>query len=401
MRLLWVKLGGLWPPTSGGRLRSFHLVRELSKKNEVTLVTTHAPGDENGLAERLPSCAVVSVPHEAPRQGSAAFLGALAASWASPLPVDLWKWRVPGLARRIGELVAEVRPDICIADFLVAVPNIPVNAHVPTVLFEHNVEHMIWRRLALVERRLLRRGLLEVEWRKMRRFEARACRNAALTVAVSKADATLLETYAPEGTFRDVPTGVDTDYFQPSSAGEVPGEIAFLGSMDWFPNEDGARYFIEEILPEVRRAVPGASFTVIGRNPSAGLASKAERAGVRLTGTVEDVRPLVLRAAALVVPLRIGGGTRLKIFEALAMGKAVVSTGIGAEGLPLVPGEHFIQADCPEEFARAVANLLVDAPRRRELGRNGRELVEKHHSWSEAARVFERRCEEVIHAHQG
>jgi glycosyltransferase involved in cell wall biosynthesis len=399
LRLLWVKLGGLWPLTSGGRLRSFHLVRELSKTNEVSIVTTHTPGNDPDLAERLPFCSVVSLPYEAPRQGSLPFLGALVASWVSSLPVDLWKWRVPALTRRVGELLREFRPDVCVADFLVAVPNIPPDGKTPTVLFEHNVEHLIWKRLASVERGFLRRSALELEWRKMRRYESRACTEVDLTLAVSAVDSEILRANAPQAALRDIPTGVDTDYFRPAGAAEVPGAIAFLGSMDWFPNEEGVLYFIESILPAIRREAPEATFTVIGRNPGPRLQAAAANADVRLTGTVGDVRPLVASASVVVVPLRVGGGTRLKIFEALAMGKAVVSTSIGAEGLPVVPGEHFLRADHPQDFARDVVQLLREPRRRRELGRAGRALVETRHSWCEAAREFERNCREVIHAH--
>src|SRR6185503_7113005 len=142
----------------------------------------------------------------------------------------------------------------------------------------------------------------------------------------------------------------------------------FTGSMDWYPNEDGILYFADTILPLIRRECPDAQVTVVGRDPSARLRAAASGRGVRLTGTVEDVRPYMSDAAVYVVPLRVGGGTRLKIFEALAMGKPVVSTTVGAEGLPLVPGKHYLRADEPADFARAVVALLRDPARRRRLG---------------------------------
>src|SRR5437899_2078089 len=166
--------------------------------------------------------------------------------------------------------------------------------------------------------------------------------------------------------------------------------------MDWYPNEYAVRYFLEAILPRVRDEVPDASFTVAGRRPGASLVAAAEASGALVTGTVPDVRPYLAEGAVYVVPLRIGGGTRLKIFEALAAGKAVVSTTVGAEGLPLVPGVHFLQADDPGEFARAVVSLLRDPGRRRALGEAGRRLVEERFAWPAVAREFENRCKEAV-----
>jgi sugar transferase (PEP-CTERM/EpsH1 system associated) len=398
MRILWVKVGGLWPPNAGGRLRSFHLASELARRHDVVVATTHAEGeDEAALRRAVPQLAqVLSFPHAAPKQGSAAFAAALARSWASPLPVDLWRWRVPALRREVARRLARGDFDLCVADFLAAVPNVPADAPVPTVLFAHNVEHVIWRRLAEVETTAVRRALLEVEWRKMRRFEAAACRRASLTLAVSEADKAGLEALAPGARVAVVPTGVDTSFFRPEDGRDGEAGIVFTGSMDWHPNEDAVLHFLGSILPLVRRELPGARLTIVGRNPSERLRAACAAAAAHVTGTVDDVRPFVASASVCVVPLRIGGGTRLKIFEALAMGKAVVSTAVGAEGLPLVPGEHYLHADDPAAFAASVVSLVRDRERRRRIGAAGRRLVEEQYGWSRAARTFDERCSEVL-----
>ncbi|MBI3932744.1 MAG: glycosyltransferase [Acidobacteria bacterium] len=391
-----MKLGGLWPLDAGGRLRSYHVVRELSERHAVTVLTTHGPGEEAAaLAEALPRCETVSFPHAAPKHGSAAFAAALLRSWLSPLPVDLRRWRVAALQAEARRRLAAGAADLCVADFLTAVPNLPVRSSTPVVLFEHNVEHVIWRRLAEVERRPWRRLPLELEWRRMRRFEGRACAGAALTVAVSEADRRALAGLAPQARVEAMPTGVDTGYFHPNGTRVLPGGLVFSGSMDWYPNEDAMLHFVTEVLGRIREEVPDASLTVAGRNPSVRLRSAAEAAGVRVTGTVADVRPFVAEAAVFVVPLRVGGGTRLKILEALAMGKAVVSTTVGAEGLPLEPGVHYLRADDPETFARAVVSLLLDPVQREALGEAGRRLVLGRHSWARAARAFEELIAEV------
>ncbi len=397
MRLIWVKVGGLWPVNTGGRIRSFHMLRELSRRHAVTLLTTHGPSeDPRLLAAALPECEVVSIPWALAKRGSARFALALVRSWLSSLPVDLYKARVPALRREVERRLACGGVDLVVADFLLAAPNLACTAAPPTVLFAHNVEHVIWQRLGEVERRAWRRILLSLESRKMRRYEARACAQARLTIAVSDADRELLAAAAPGASVRAVPTGVDIDYFAPDGVAEVPGRLVFTGSMDWYPNEDGIAHFIEAVLPRVRREVPAATLTVVGRNPSDRLRDAAAAAGVRVTGLVDDVRPHMAEAAVYVVPLRIGGGTRLKIFEALSMAKAVVSTAVGAEGLPLAPGRHFLQADEPAAFAEAVTSLLRDSARRRAIGAAGRRLVEERYSWSKVVDEFEKQCGEVL-----
>jgi glycosyltransferase involved in cell wall biosynthesis len=401
MRILWVKVGGLWPLNTGGRLRTFHTISELSRRHRVHVLTTHGPSDEpDGLVARLPHCErVLSVPHRIPKQGSAQFAISLAQSWLSPLPIDVWKCRVPALRREVERLLATGGIDVCVADFLAATPNIPFGGPVPVVLFEHNVEHMIWKRLSENASQVWRRVILECEWRKMRRYEARTCSKADLTVAVSEIDRALLAANVPHARIRSIPTGVDTTFFTPNGSCEQPESLVFTGSMDWFPNEDAILHFMDAILPRIREEIPRVALTVVGRSPTPRLRAAAAGAGVKVTGTVDDIRPHVAEAAVYVVPLRIGGGTRLKIFEALAMGKAVVATTVGAEGLPLIPGDHFLQADDPAEFARAVVSLLRDPVQRRSLGAAGRRLIEERYSWSHVAREFEERCEEALTNH--
>jgi glycosyltransferase involved in cell wall biosynthesis len=400
MEILWVKVGGLWPLDTGGRLRSFHIVAELSRRHAVTLLTTHGPADDPaGLARHLPGCRVVSVPHAAPKRGSVGFAAALARSWLSRHPVDLWRCRVPALRRAVARRLAGGRVDLCVADFLAATPSVPLDGPTPVVLFAHNVEHLIWKRLGEAETRRGPRALLGLEWRKMRRAEADACDRARLTIAVSEEDRARLAAGAPRARVAAVPTGVDTEYFTPGGPAERPAALVFVGSMDWYPNEDAVRYFADAILPLVRREVPAASLTVVGRNPTSRLRAMAAAAGIEVTGTVADVRPHLGAGAVCVVPLRIGGGTRLKIFEALAMGKAVVSTAIGAEGLPLADGEHYLRADDPARFAGAVVSLLRDPGRRRALAGAGRRLVETRYSWAQVAREFEARCKEAVTSH--
>jgi glycosyltransferase involved in cell wall biosynthesis len=397
MRILWVKPGGLWPLDTGGRLRTFHTVAELSRRHRVVLLTTHRPDeDKDALAAQLPHCErVLSFPHHPPK-GGLRMAGALVQSWLSDMPVDVWKWGVAPLREEVVRLLAAGEVDLCVADFLVSLANVPLGGTVPVVLFEHNVEHLLWKRVSAVEHRPWQRLLLEIEWRKMRRYEAKACARASLTIAVSEPDRASLSAAAPRARVRDVPTGVDTSYFVPNGATEAPSGLVFTGSMDWYLNEDAILHFAHDVLPLIQREVPDVSLTVAGRKPSARLRAATAGLPIEITGRVDDIRPYMSRAAVYVVPLRGGGGTRLKIPEALAMGKAVVSTTVGAEGLPLVSGEHFIRADDPAEFAASVVSLLRSPQRRKALGAAARRLMEERYSWAQVVREFEARCKEAV-----
>src|SRR5580765_5806384 len=405
MRILWVKMGGLSPATTGGRVRSLNTISELARSHQVTVITTHGQGDDpDGLKRQLAHCErVLSVPYAVPKRGSAAFAASVAGSWFSHYPVDLWKWRVRGVRREVRAALAKGDIDLVVADFLFAAVNVGMTGDVPVLLFEHNVEYLIWQRLAHLESNPWKRALFEMEWRKVRACEADACRRANLTLAVSDDDKERLAELGAGIRAASIPTGVDTEYFKPCGAAEVPARLVFSGSMDWHPNEDAVCYFVDTILPRIRAEAPAASFTIVGRNPSAHVRELAAQSGVIVTGTIDDVRPSIGEASVYVVPLRAGSGTRIKIFEALAMGKAVVSTTVGAEGLALESGHHFLAADTPHDFATAVIRLLRDPARRQALGDEGRALVEANYSWAMVARQFEEHCEKVIaeHAYAG
>ncbi len=224
------------------------------------------------------------------------------------------------------------------------------------------------------------RAYLRLQARNLERAERRWLPRVRLNVAVSDADAAMLRRLAPGARVVAIPNGVDTDFFAPAPPGPREGCV-FTGGTDWWPNKDALDWFAAEVLPLLRRE---------GRAPPVvwiGHASEADRAayaavGVTLTGYVDDIRPLVARASCFIVPLRIGGGTRLKILNAWAMGKAVVSTAIGAEGLRTRPGENILLADDPQDFAAAISSVLRDSALRRRLGREGRRTVEEHYSWS-------------------
>ena len=377
------------------------MLSALSRQHHVTLVTTHGPDDDaQQLAARLAHCdRVISLPYRPPKVGGRAFVRAVARSWLSSYPVDLWKWRVPAVSGAVKSLLLEAEPfDAVVADFLFAEPNVPRWPRTPMVFFAHNVEHQIWRRLASVEPQRWRRAVLEVEWRKMRQCETAAVQRADVTVAVSDADRDQFLDAVPQATVHVVPTGVDTTFFAPGGRPQVPRRLVFSGSMDWYPNEDALIDFAAHVWPRLRARHPDISMTVVGRNPTARLRAAAADAGIDVTGTVDDVRPFIDEAQVYVVPLRVGGGTRLKIFEALAMAKPVVSTTIGAEGLPVTSGKDIAIADEPASFADAVVRLIRDDAARQQLETAARTLVVQRYDWSAVAQDFEDALARVCHS---
>ena len=371
----------------------------MSRRHDVVVLTTHGPHEDGAaLRQHLPACREVrSRPFAAPKYGSARFIGALARSWGSRYPVDVWKWRHPSI-RDEAEALAASGFDVVVADFIFAAVNAPWRSGVPIVYFAHNVEHLIWKRLCAEESRRWRRVLLELEWRKLRRYEAATAARASLTIAVSPDDRASLAASSPTAHVVATPTGVDTEFFAPTATPVRPRHVVFSGSMDWYPNEDAVLHFVNDVLPAVRAALPDVTFTVIGRNPGTRVRGLEAVPGVRVTGTVDDVRPFVADAAVCLVPLRIGGGTRLKIFEALAMGKAVLSTTIGAEGLSLVPDRHIALADGARDFARALVDLLQDPARGRAMAEAGRHLMVTRYGWPRVVDDFEARLHDARYA---
>jgi glycosyltransferase involved in cell wall biosynthesis len=260
------------------------------------------------------------------------------------------------------------------------------------VLFTHNVETEIWRRHAETATSWLRTRLYRQQWKRMLRFESRTLARFDRVLAVSDVDRDTFQRLYPGKLTAPaivIPTGVDTTFFAPQERASTSRRLVFTGSMDWLPNVDGVLYFCREILPLVRNAIPDVTFTIVGRAPTHTVRKLAEEPGVEVTGRVEDVRPYLADAVAYVVPLRIGGGTRLKIFEAMAAGRAVVSTNVGAEGLPTVHGRHLLLADTPEEFSQAVITLLRNAALREAIEREARALVTTHYDWRQAAAHLE------------
>jgi glycosyltransferase involved in cell wall biosynthesis len=306
----------------------------------------------------------------------------------------------------------ENRFDAMICDFLAASLNFPRELKTPCLLFQHNVESSLWERQAEHEPNLVKRAVFKLEAAKMLAYERATVRRFRDIIAVSEHDRALMLEMTDAASITVVPTGVDLAQY--SAAAEANGEggssssaavaaereplVVFLGSMDWEANVDGVDYFCREVWPEVLRAVPGARFRIVGRNPHPRVKRLAS-ASVEVTGTVPSVIEHLREAAVFVVPLRVGGGTRLKIFEAMAMGKAVVSTSIGAEGLEVEHGRDLLLADDAQSFTDSVITLLRDRELRARFEEAARRLAAQH-DWSVVTRRFEEALEKATERRQ-
>ena len=404
MRILWLKTELLHPVDKGGRIRTYNMLRELKRDHEITYLALDdgaAGANEKKLATEY--ChELICVPHRTAPKFSSAFYRELVVNLASPLPYFMKKYESKGMRREIERLLKEQTFDVMVCDFLQPSVNVPPNLDVATVLFQHNVEAMIWKRHYEIQKNPVKRAFLYDQWRKTWRYERSACRKFDLVVAVSAADEKQMREEYGLKRAAAVPTGVDIDYFSPSGAiAPENHNIVFTGSMDWLPNEDAMQYFIRELLPLVRKEIPDVTLTVVGRNPYASLVelSKSDKSIV-VTGRVDDVRPYIEKAAVYVVPIRIGGGTRLKIYEAMSMGKPVVSTTVGAEGLPVTNNEELVLADSASDFAAALIRVFRDREWAAALGERAAKLVRKKFGWRGVAESFAALCAKAANSPQ-
>ena len=364
------------PPQEGHQLRSWHLLRAAAAAgHDVTLLSLVRPeeaGPPSAELSRTASVQAVALP-----KMSALRSLVTAASVVRGRTLLEARYITGALTRAFERLAAGA--DLVHLDILAVAALIErVPPGVPVVVNAHNVESRLLAERVRSEPVRLRRAVLASQVRRLARMERRVCSAADRVLACSDIDAERLQALAPAARVTVVPNGVDLAGFCPGAdpAGD-DRTLVFVGQMSWFPNRDGIEHFLAAVWPRIRQRHP-ARLRIIGRDGDTMLPPAP---GVERTGFVADLRPLIESAAVYVVPLRVGSGTRLKLLEAMAMGKAIVTTRIGAEGLGLVDGTHALLADSPEAFAGAVARLLDDRALRQRLGLAARQLAEHRYGW--------------------
>jgi sugar transferase (PEP-CTERM/EpsH1 system associated) len=373
---------------SGGRVRLRALMRGLAQRHDVSLLS-FAPSDADPatVAEvRASYEEVVVVPstHLASRARKRLLQ---LRSLVSSRSYERLVCERPEFQAALDRVLARSRFDVIHIEGC-AMAHYDARGAAPVLLDEQNVEYDVLRRVASVTPSLLRRLYNAHDANKLQREEERSWREADACAMTSERDAAFVRAAAPTTRTAVVPNGVDASAFVPGMRATVRGTVLFFGEMGYYPNTDAMLFFANEVLPLLRRRSPAARLVIVG--PSAPPAIRALASdSVIVAGAVADVRPHIASAQVVVVPLRIGGGTRLKILEALAMGKPVVSTSLGAEGLKLTNGRELLLADDTASFTDAVARLLDDDGLALELAASGRRLVEREYDWSASVRRLE------------
>lgn len=395
LRILFVTPSLPYPPATGFRTRVFQMVRHLGARHHVSLLTYAKPYEHAEVAAMRGTCAAVHTVERMRPKGAAKRRQQLA-SLLSPVSFQWRQLRTTRMQRAITRVLAEARYDLvqvesskmCGFDF-------PAGTRL--VVDEHNIEYELLYRSYREEHSPVRKLYNWVEYRKFRREEEQAWRRAAACILTSEREEAILRRHLPGTPAVTVPNGVDTEYFRPTDVTPDPDSIVFTGLMSYRPNEDAVFWFVREILPLIRRSRPNVTFTIVGSSPPPEV-ERLAGPGVVVTGRVPDVRPYVERAAVCVVPLRYGSGTRLKVVEGLAMGKPLVSTALGCEGIAVRGGEHLLMADEPASFARHVLQVLDSPALAAELGRRGRALVEGRYDWGGIVRGMETFYDELLAA---
>ena len=374
-----------YPPQQGAALRNWGLISGLAVRHEVAVLSFLAPGQPSEPAEAMRKvCRVETVPFPVRTFGDRLrdMLTTRQPDMALRLASELyarrladWLTREPFDVVQIGGI--EMAPYLDVLD--AACPR-------PLVVFDNlNCEYLLQQRAFLTDLRAPARwpgaAYSFVQWRRLRRYEAQVCRRADRVIAVSDADAAVLSKLVQGLDVTVVPNGVDTQtYTPPLSHSPIPN-LVFTGTMDFRPNVDAVLWFVRKVLPQAQAEAPGLHFFVVGQRPHRRLDGLRDDPAITLTGWVEDTRPYIAAAAVYVAPLRIGGGTRLKLLEAMAMSKPVVATRLGAEGYPVTDGRELLLADTPADFAAAIVALLRAPERRAELGQAARIFVEQRYDW--------------------
>lgn len=392
MRILFLSQIVPYPPHGGVLQRGFNIVRELGRRAEVHLLAFVHP-------DALPTPTTLDESREVlgkfcrhveyfslwPKRSKGHTALALGRGLVSAEPFSVIAHQSTAFAGAVARALASSPFDIVHADTIALTPFVTLgpSRRPATVLTHHNIESQLMRRRAEVESRAAARWFLAREADKLQAYETAVAPRYDTNIFMSAEDRNLLSARVAGVRSAVVPNGVDVEYFSADEAGGSEPALIYTGGMNMFANKDAVLSFLRESWPAIGAAVPDVRFYAVGQDPPRELqALAASDPRIQVTGYVDDIRPYVRRAAVYVVPLRVGGGTRLKVLDAMASGKALVSTTIGCEGLDVEPGTHLEVADTPAAFAATTIALLGDSARRRTLGAAARRLVETRYAWS-------------------
>jgi glycosyltransferase involved in cell wall biosynthesis len=383
-----------YPPTSGKRIRTLNLTLRLAKRHQLTyLCHRNADAEEAARAAEFfanHGIETIVVERAVPPRSGPGFYARLAANLLSPLPYSVVSHNSRALRAAVARHAESQPVDLWHCEWTPYASVLDTICNAPSLIMAHNVESLIWQRYGETETNPLKRWYIRGQWRKFQRFERRAAVESDQTVAVSDLDAEWFRREFGARRVAVVENGVDTSFFHPAEIKRDAKRILFLGSLDWRPNLDAVGQLLNHIFPAVRAAEPSARLEIVGRHPPASLRRRIEETpGVELYANVADVRPHLTRCGVMAVPLRIGGGSRLKILEALACAMPVVSTMIGAEGLHLHAGQHLDVVPGVEQMADGLLQAVGNPKRACAQAEEGRQIVLERYDWDVLAGQLE------------
>lgn len=385
MNVFFLSTRSPYPLISGHSLRTYHILKGAAQNHKVTFVTfvqlpEHELKKEN--LDHLRSFCKAVYPFEIPADRSKITLAKmLFLNLFSSLPFVAQKYDAPLMRQRIREIIQKEHIDLVHVDLLPLTAYINEFENLPKILVNHNVESVRLYRWYRTEPNPVKKAYLGIQWLKLRSFERSAMNKFDGCVVVSEIDKELLLKMGVKSKLFVVPNGTNTKFFKPNNGKVVENSVLWIGHMDVHTNRDAVLYFWKEIYPILKKKYPEVKMTFVGTAPPKEIAEAAQRDGqVKATGFVDDIRPYIDEATVMVVPIRIGSGTRLKILDAMAMGKAIVSTSVGCEGLNVNDGKNILIADDPEGFSDKMIELLKNSDKRIALEKNAIELA-KTYDW--------------------
>ncbi|MCG9126489.1 glycosyltransferase [Candidatus Poribacteria bacterium] len=384
MKILFLSPTLPYPLTDGGRIRVFNLLKQIAIENDVTLLALETQDSDKDSITNIQDLDVKVHLVENDTSPPTISINTIISSLINKKPITVTRYDISAYKQKFKELLNTQSYDVVHYEML-HTAQFHVETDLPSVLSLQNVDSAIWGRLQQETINPFYKLAYWTQFRAFKQYEATLCPLFNVVTCTSDIDAAEFHQYCSDNRVVVIPNGVDVTHFSPETTSQALAHLIYIGSMDWFPNEDAVTFFSKEVLPIIQKSVPDVRFTIVGGNPSERILQLAKEEAIEVTGRVPEIKPYFAKATIFVVPLRIGSGTRLKILEALAMGKAVVSTTVGAEGLSLQNREEIIIADEPVNFAEEVVRLLTIPSLRNEIGKNGRKKVEQEYDWRNIA----------------
>ncbi len=398
MNILFISTNYPYPADSGHHLRTFYTLKYLAQDNRIFYVAFKKKHqdlrDRDPIREMCETVDTFVTPDDFSRLRMTL---SLMKNVVSNYPYVAIKYYDERVEHRIKEILDKHRIDVVHLDLLPLTRYLNSFKGIPVALTEHNVESARLLTLVQQSQNVFFKTYMYMQYRKLAIFEREEMGKCEICIAVSRNDKEVLNKFNPDTEIAVIPNGVDVEYFSPKNGMRVPKSVIWVGGMKDFYNRQAVNYFCAEIFDKIKKEVQDLKLTMVGKSPTKRVLELAEQnKNVKCIGYVEDVRPYINEAMVFIAPILSGGGTKLKVLNALAMGKAVVTTSVGAEGIDVTNGENVIIADDPAEFARETVNLLSNPEKTEEIGKKARELVLEKYDWRKIGKRYSALYEELV-----